>query len=69
LVRHVDAETTRINDYAAVRVEAEAIDAARKLIDEAADLDIPTASYVANYGKEIELPEDWRDPSRMTGGK
>jgi predicted glycosyltransferase len=65
------ATTSRFDDHAPLRANAEAIEAARSLIGEAASLGMPQVSYtglqiyVSMYDTEMGLPEHLRDLSRL----
>lgn len=73
MLQRLEAATKRFGDQPKLRANAEAIEAARKLIDDAYDLKMPDQAihglriYVNMYDTEMSLPEHLRDPSRLGG--
>jgi hypothetical protein len=75
MLERLKAATGQFDNQAALRGNADAIERARKLIEQAAALKMPPASYtglqiyVSMYDTEMDLPEHLRDPSRLSGSK
>lgn len=71
MLERLKATTSRFDDHAPLRANADAIEAARNLIGQAATLGMPQVSYaglqiyVSMYDTEMELPEHLRDLSRL----
>ena len=72
MLKRLEAATARFRDLPPLRGKGEAIEGARKLIEEASALGMPPVSYtglqiyVSMYDTEMDLPEHLRDLSRLT---
>ena len=74
MLKRLEAEAKRFDENPVLRSDPEAIEGARKLVDEAHSLKMPEAPihgvrlYVSMYDIEMGLPEHLRDLDRL-GGK
>ena len=72
MVQRLEATGKQFTDNPRLRANPEAIEAARRLMDQAYEMKVPEVAienvriYVNMYDIEMDLPEHLRDPSRLS---